>query len=340
MKKFSLAFLSVIVLISTFFASISFAATVGQPLTEPEPGWQRYDNTSPGINYGGSGTWVTTSSALPYYKSTQHSNATKGAEFSFAFIGTKFRIIDATFTNRSTAIELFIDGVSQGLISERLTSQEQYMTLIFEKIYLVPGRHHVKLVQTLTTASNTFLSLDAIDLDDTGYLIGITNLSAIPGDSSVILNWDHVAGATSYEILRSTSAGGPYTNIGTASLNNFTDNSVENGTAYYYIATTENSLGGVISTEEASATPITPPNPSRALLTIYISGGQIKEYDLSAAELNAYLNWYDAKDAGSGPAKYAFTKTWNKGPFKTRTEYIIFDKILTFEVDEYEVENP
>ncbi|MFC4305817.1 hypothetical protein [Cohnella boryungensis] len=88
--------------------------------------------------------------------------------------------------------------------------------------------------------------------------------------------------------------------------------------------------------------PEVPVEPSfeRALLTIYISGGQIKEYDLSAAELNAFLSWYDAKDAGSGPAKYKFVKTWNKGPFKTRTEYVIFDKILTFDVDEYEVENP
>ena len=82
------------------------------------------------------------------------------------------------------------------------------------------------------------------------------------------------------------------------------------------------------------------PVSDRALLTIYISGGQIKEYDLSAAELNSFHNWYDAKDASSGPAKYAFKKTWNKGPFKTRTEYVIFDKILTFDVDEYEVTNP
>ncbi len=56
--------------------------------------------------------------------------------------------------------------------------------------------------------------------------------------------------------------------------------------------------------------------------------------------MNSFHNWYDAKDAGSGPAKYAFKKTWNKGPFKTRTEYVIFDKILTFDVDEYEVTNP
>ncbi|MEC0170826.1 galactose oxidase [Paenibacillus graminis] len=52
-------------------------------------------------------------------------------------------------------------------------------------------------------------------------------------------------------------------------------------------------------------------------------------------EVNAFIDWYDQKDAGTGPAKYAFKKVWNKGPFSKRTEYVIFDKILTFNVDEY-----
>jgi len=104
-----------------------------------------------------------------------------------------------------------------------------------------------------------------------------------------------------------------------------------NGTIYVYGGSGINSVEKYIIKEEN-------PEPSinrRALLTIYISGGQIKEYDLSAAELNAFIAWYDSKDAGVGPAKFAFTKTWNKGPFMARTEYVIFDKILTFDVDEY-----
>lgn len=49
-----------------------------------------------------------------------------------------------------------------------------------------------------------------------------------------------------------------------------------------------------------------------------------------------YHNWYDAKDAGSGPSKYAIDKhNNNKGPFSKRTDYVIFNNILTFEVNEY-----
>ncbi|OPH61665.1 hypothetical protein BC351_00015 [Paenibacillus ferrarius] len=89
-------------------------------------------------------------------------------------------------------------------------------------------------------------------------------------------------------------------------------------------------------------TPDPSPDPSgkRAILTITMTNGLEKEYDLSMAEVNAFIVWYDGKDVGTGPAKYKFDKTWNKGPFKARTEYVIFDKILTFSVDEYDVVTP
>nr|WP_326108174.1 galactose oxidase [Paenibacillus kribbensis] len=48
------------------------------------------------------------------------------------------------------------------------------------------------------------------------------------------------------------------------------------------------------------------------------------------------MNWYDAKDAGTGLSKYAIDKhNNNKGPFSSRKNYVIFNKILTFEVSEY-----
>jgi len=79
---------------------------------------------------------------------------------------------------------------------------------------------------------------------------------------------------------------------------------------------------------------------NRAILTIAMSNGLEKEYDLSMAEVNAFISWYDNKDTGSGPAKYKFTKSWNNGPFKARSEYVIFDKILTFDVDVCDVVAP
>ncbi|PYE49281.1 hypothetical protein DFQ00_106264 [Paenibacillus barcinonensis] len=78
------------------------------------------------------------------------------------------------------------------------------------------------------------------------------------------------------------------------------------------------------------------PSGDRAILVVTMTTGLEKEYDLPMSDINAFLNWYDARDAGSGPAKLAINKySNNKGPFSKRTDYVIFDKILTFEVNEY-----
>ncbi|WJH28468.1 discoidin domain-containing protein [Paenibacillus sp. CC-CFT742] len=78
------------------------------------------------------------------------------------------------------------------------------------------------------------------------------------------------------------------------------------------------------------------PTSNRAILVVTMTTGLEKEYDLPMSDINAFLNWYDARDAGSGPAKFAINKySNNKGPFSKRTDYVIFDKILTFEVNEY-----
>lgn len=80
------------------------------------------------------------------------------------------------------------------------------------------------------------------------------------------------------------------------------------------------------------------PKGDRALLVITMTTGLEKEYDLSMDEVNAFITWYDAKDAGTGPSKYAIDKhNNNKGPFNKRTDYVIFNNILTFEVNEYSI---
>lgn len=77
------------------------------------------------------------------------------------------------------------------------------------------------------------------------------------------------------------------------------------------------------------------PNGNRALLTIILSTGMIKEFDLSMNEVNTYLDWYDT---ANGSTRFGFDKhNNNKGPFSKRTDYVVHDKILTFEVNEYKV---
>lgn len=164
-------------------------------------------------------------------------------------------------------------------------------------------------------------------------------LQGTAGDAIVNLNWNSIDGATGYTLKRATSTGGPYTTIQTTTETSYVDTNVINGITYYYIVTAINSAGESAPSNEVAVTPekvaIPPALGHSALLTIYLDGGIEKEYELSAEELEHFYSWFDQKDQGNGPARYAFEKSWNKGPFSKRTDYIIYDKIITFEVSEY-----
>ncbi|MBB6689896.1 fibronectin type III domain-containing protein [Cohnella xylanilytica] len=162
-----------------------------------------------------------------------------------------------------------------------------------------------------------------------------SDLVAIKGENKVTLSWkEDVASYMKFRVKRATESGGPYITLAEdLTSKSYIDTQVTEGKTYYYVITSYYLDRESLPSNEVKITFDTSPS---VLLTLYISGGLIKEYDLSAVELRDFLDWYDAKDAGTGPAKYAFTKSWNKGPFKARTEYVIFDKILTFDVDEYD----
>lgn len=83
-----------------------------------------------------------------------------------------------------------------------------------------------------------------------------TALASAPSTATQInLTWAAVTGATGYKLQRSTSPGGPYTEIGgTLTTSNYTDTGLIAGTRYYYIVRALFS-GGVessISTQDSS----------------------------------------------------------------------------------------
>ncbi|CAI6086722.1 fibronectin type III domain-containing protein [Cohnella sp. JJ-181] len=160
-------------------------------------------------------------------------------------------------------------------------------------------------------------------------------LTATPNSASVTLNWTAVTGATSYNIKRSITAGGPYTTVATAiTSTTYTNIGLTNGTKYYYVVTAVNTGGESGNSNEVSATPVSSgggSGSSRAIVTIHLVGGAEKEYDLSAAELDNFLNWTDSATQSS---RYKFVKNWNIAPFKARAEYIVYGKIVNFDVDE------
>jgi hypothetical protein len=72
----------------------------------------------------------------------------------------------------------------------------------------------------------------------------------------VDVSWNNVTNATSYQLLRSTTNGGPYASLAytAAGGTNYTDIAVTPGTAYYYVVSAANSGGSSTNSAQAAVT--------------------------------------------------------------------------------------
>jgi hypothetical protein len=82
-----------------------------------------------------------------------------------------------------------------------------------------------------------------------------TNLSATAGSAQVSLTWSASDGATSYNVKRATTSGGPYIQIAAPTAMSYTDASVTNGTKYFYVVSAVNAGGESANSNEVSVVP-------------------------------------------------------------------------------------
>lgn len=84
-------------------------------------------------------------------------------------------------------------------------------------------------------------------------------LTAVGGDSKVTLNWTVSSGAASYTVFRSFASGGPYDVLGTTATTSYLDESVVNGSTYYYVVSATNQEGESDRSNEAEGKPFLAP---------------------------------------------------------------------------------
>jgi fibronectin type 3 domain-containing protein len=112
-----------------------------------------------------------------------------------------------------------------------------------------------------------------------------TGLHATGGNAQVSLSWSASTSAASYNVKRSTANGGPYnTAVASPTATNYTDTTVTNGTAYYYVVSAVNSAGQSANSAQASATPASP----TANVTITINPAQTKAISPYIYGINFY----------------------------------------------------
>ena len=80
-------------------------------------------------------------------------------------------------------------------------------------------------------------------------------LLTIPRNASVILFWDEVSDALTYNVKRATNPQGPYLLITNCSDPKFTDDKLQNGLTYYYVVSALNAYGESDNSNHIGATP-------------------------------------------------------------------------------------
>ncbi len=93
----------------------------------------------------------------------------------------------------------------------------------------------------------------------------VQNLYLTQGNLQVALQWDILAGATSYDIQRSID-GVTYASVGTPTINNYVDTTVSTGVMYWYQVAGVNSSGTGLYTEAQQVVPA--PNAELSLFEI------------------------------------------------------------------------
>src|SRR5277367_1718200 len=126
--------------------------------------------------------------------------------------------------------------------------------------------------------------------------------TAVAGNAQVTLTWSASSGATGYYVKRSTTTGGPYTQVATQAAANDTDTGLTNGTKYFYVVSAYNSAGQSADSTEVSATPVLPAPGAPAGLAATPGNAQVS------------LSW----NASTGAASYNVKRsTTNGGPYGT-----------------------
>ena len=132
-----------------------------------------------------------------------------------------------------------------------------------------------------------------------------TGLTATPGNNQVSLGWNASAGASTYNVKRSTTSGGPYSVIATGvTSTSYVDMTAGNGTTYYYVVSAENGVGESGNSNEASATPQAPTPPAAPTNLTAAQSGKKK----------IALNWVQSTSPGITQNKI-YRSTTSGGPY-------------------------
>lgn len=144
---------------SFFNVSSASAASIGQVVSSPESGWRRYGCTQTRyLSYQG-GSWV-------YGGGSDYYTSNTSSRLKFNFYGSKLRLYSYSYSNHTQNAVVNIDGVDYNF-RQRNDHNGYYNVLDFGIENLPEKIHHV----VVYTRSSLVLSIQAVDVDSTGYIL-------------------------------------------------------------------------------------------------------------------------------------------------------------------------
>ncbi|WP_461614873.1 Ig-like domain-containing protein [Clostridium sp. Marseille-QA1073] len=306
------------------------SAKIGDKLNLPEKEWKRYDDSYKDITY--EGNW--------YYNNENgswnngfHYSENNDSKLKFNFTGDKIRMTTCLHPNRSKNIIIKIDGKIMGNLSQYNISN-QFQTLFYENISLKNTEHFVEIY----TTDNIRMAIDAIDIDENGELLPyeIKAKSISLDKSSIDLKVGQTDKLTATVLPEDTANKKVIWSSSDESIAKVDENgnvtAIKEGQVTI-TAKVENT--DLTATCEVNVSKLVEENKNNAILSISLVNGATKEYDVSMEEVNKFISWFEERANGKGSALYSFDKKLN--PYKSVTEYIAHNKIVSFEVREYEI---
>jgi len=167
---------------------------------------------------------------------------------------------------------------------------------------LTNGTTYYYVVSAVNTAgeSTNSTQVSAVPAAATTAPAAPTGLTATAGSAQAVLTWTASTGATSYNVKRATTSGGPYTTVATGVVGTtYTNTGLTNGTTYYYVVSAVNSAGESTNSAQVSATPVAPIAIPTAPTTLTAAAGNEQ----------VALNW----SASTGATSYNVKRSTTSG---------------------------
>jgi fibronectin type 3 domain-containing protein len=229
-------------------------------------------------------------------------NAYAGFEYRLGGVVSRFQseigVDDDAGGNGSVVFQVYADGV-QIYQSGVLTGGSPHQTVDLD----VTGVNRLTLGVNDADDGNAYDHADwagaRLIVSDTAPAApsAPTGLVAAQGNP-IVLRWSSSAGAATYNVKRSGSDSGPFTNLANTPLLEFTDSNVTDGTTYYYEVSAVGKFGESAASGMAGLSACAPP-PAPGVVVVDLSGG------------GANLTW----NAVTGATGYIIERAMSSTPF-------------------------